>query len=218
MNKIFFDGFKELYPFESRFLKVDKNLDMHYVDEGSGEAVAMLHGNPTWSFYYRNMISALRGGYRAVAFDHVGCGMSDKPQDYDYTLARHVENFETLVEKLGLRDITLVMHDWGGAIAMGYATRHPQNVKRLVVLNTAAFRMDFIPFRINICRIPVFGDIAIRGFNAFAGAAVYMAVEKPERMTPEVKKGYLAPYDSYENRVATLRFVQDIPKIGRAHV
>lgn len=208
--------FKDIYPFESHFLKIERGdgagLDYHFVDEGSGEAVVMLHGNPTWSFYYRRLISALAGaGYRAVAVDHIGCGLSDKPQDYDYTLENHIRNFEYFIEKKGLRDVTLVVHDWGGAIGMGYATRHPENVKRIVVTNTAAFRSDFIPFRINICRIPVFGDIAIRCFNAFAGAAVYMAVEKGERMNEKVKAGYLAPYGNYRDRIATLRFVQDIP-------
>ncbi len=211
MNKIDISGFKELYPFESHFLKIEGH-NYHYIDEGAGETVVMLHGNPTWSFYYRNLITALKdSGYRAIAPDHIGCGLSDKPQDYDYTLSKHISNFECLVEILGLKNITLVVHDWGGAIGMGYATKHPENIKKLVVLNTAAFRFDFIPFRINICRIPVFGDIAIRCFNAFAGAAVHMAVTKHERMTPEVKMGYLAPYGNYHDRIATLRFVQDIP-------
>lgn len=220
VNNIDTSRFKEIYPFESHFLKIEdfKNasggggLDYHYVDEGAGEAVVMLHGNPTWSFYYRNLITALKdAGYRAVAVDHIGCGLSDKPQDYEYTLENHIRNFEYFIEKKGLENITLVVHDWGGAIGMGYATRHPENVKKIIVTNTAAFRSDFIPFRINICKIPLFGDIAIRCFNAFAGAAVYMAVEKRERMDEKVKAGFLAPYNNYHNRIATLRFVQDIP-------
>lgn len=217
MNDIDISGFKDIYPFESRFLKIENlngggGLGYHYIDEGSGEAVVMLHGNPTWSFYYRNLVTALKdSGYRALAVDHIGCGLSDKPQDYEYTLENHIGNFEYFIEKKGLKNVTLVVHDWGGAIGMGYAVRHPENVKKIIVFNTAAFRSDFIPFRIDICKIPVFGDIAIRCFNAFAGAAVYMATAKPERMTGKVKAGYLAPYNSYQNRIATLRFVQDIP-------
>jgi len=204
------DKFKELYPFESNFIDID-GLKYHYLDEGSGEPLVMLHGNPTWSFYYRNLVFGLREKYRLVVPDHMGCGLSDKPQKYDYTLATHIDNLEKLLDKLNLKNVTLVLHDWGGAIGMGWAVRHPERIKRIVVFNTAAFILPFLAFRINICRIPVFGDIAIRGFNAFAGMAIYMACSKRERMTEKVKAGYLAPYSSYADRIATLRFVQDIP-------
>ncbi|HNY10033.1 MAG TPA: alpha/beta fold hydrolase [Candidatus Wallbacteria bacterium] len=211
MNKTDISGFKELYPFESHFLKIEGH-NYHYVDEGAGEPVVMVHGNPTWSFYFRNLISALKdSGYRAVAPDHIGCGLSDKPRDYEYKLSNHISNLEYLIETLGLKNITLIVHDWGGPIGMGYATRHPENIKKLVISNTAAWRSNLFPFRINLCRIPVFGTIAVRCFNAFARAAVRMAVSKQERMTPEVKLGYLAPYGNYHDRIATLRFVEDVP-------
>lgn len=204
------ENFKDLYPFQSRYLHLD-SLRYHYLDEGRGDVLLMLHGNPTWSFYYRHLITGLKGKYRCVVPDHIGCGLSDKPQEYDYTLARHIENLEALVEHLELRDLTLVMHDWGGAIGMGYAVRHPDRVKRLVLFNTAAFLSRQIPLSINLCRLPVIGPIAIRGFNAFARLAVVRACKNRERMTPQVKSGYLAPYNSYANRIANLRFVQDIP-------
>ncbi len=204
------EKFKELYPFKSSFIEIDK-LKYHYLDEGKGEVIVMLHGNPTWSFYYRKLVLGLREDYRVIVPDHMGCGLSDKPQEYEYTLGKHIANLEVLLKKLDVKDITLVIHDWGGAIGMGWAVRHPRLVKRFVVFNTSAFLVSRIPFRINICRIPIFGDIAIRYFNAFAGAAVYMACKRRDRMTAEVKAGYLAPYDSFKNRIATLRFVQDIP-------
>jgi haloalkane dehalogenase len=125
-----------LYPFESHFHDLD-GARMHYLDEGSGEPVLMLHGNPSWSFYYRDLVTAFRGTHRVIAPDHVGCGMSDKPQRYPYTLRRHVENLERLVLDLDLRNVTLVVHDWGGAIGFGVATRHPERFKRLVIFNTA---------------------------------------------------------------------------------
>ena len=201
-------AFAELYPFQSRTLSLN-SLRYHYLDEGQGDAVLMLHGNPTWSFYYRNLILGLRDRCRCVAPDHMGCGLSDKPQQYDYTLARHIDNLEALVEHLGLTGLTLAMHDWGGAIGMGYAVRHPERVKRLVLFNTAAFLSRQIPWSINLCRLPLFGPLAVRGLNAFAGLAVSRACRRP--MSPQVKAGYLAPYDTYANRVAILRFVQDIP-------
>jgi haloalkane dehalogenase len=201
---------KKLYPFRSHFLDL-QGLKYHYLDEGQGRPVVMLHGNPTWSFYYRNLVLGLRDQYRVVVPDHMGCGLSDKPQHYNYRLAQHIDNLEILLEKLQLKDITLVLHDWGGAIGMGWAVRHPELVKRFVIFNTAAFLMPQIHILLKICRLPLLGALTIRGFNAFAGLATILACKKREKMTPTVKAGYLAPYDNYANRIATLRFVQDIP-------
>ena len=199
-----------LYPFSSHSLQLDR-LRYHYLDEGSGENLLMLHGNPTWSFYYRNLILGLKGSYRCVVPDHMGMGKSDKPQDYPYTLSRHIDNLEKLADHLELDDITLLVHDWGGAIGMGFAVRHPERIRRLVIFNTAAFLSSEIPLGLSLCRIPGFGAIAIRGFNVFARGAIRWACVKQERMTEEVRAGYLAPYDNFANRVANLRFVQDIP-------
>jgi haloalkane dehalogenase len=204
----------KLYPFQSHFLDLD-GLQYHYLDEGDGDVLLMLHGNPTWSFYYRNLVLGLKDQYRVIVPDHIGCGLSDKPQDYPYRLSQHIANLERLADKLQLNNITLVVHDWGGAIGMGYAVRHPETVKRFVVFNTAAFLMPRIHFLLKVCRIPVLGTLAIRGFNAFAGMAVILASKNREKMTPQVKAGYLAPYNSYANRVANLRFVRDIPMTPR---
>ncbi|MAX16883.1 MAG: alpha/beta hydrolase [Nitrospina sp.] len=171
----------------------------------------MLHGNPTWSFYYRNLILGLKDSYRCVVPDHMGMGFSDKPQYYPYTLSQHIDNLEKLLDYLKLENITLVVHDWGGPIGMGFAVRHPERIKRLVIFNTAAFLSPEIPLSLKLCRLPVFGAIAIRGFNAFARTAIYWACKKQERMVRKVRAGYLKPYGSYADRVATLRFVQDIP-------
>jgi len=215
------EPFRSLYPFHSHYL-MRAGLQYHYLDEGPTELdgeyqtpgrgpLVMLHGNPTWSFYYRNLITEFRKTYRVIAPDHMGCGLSEKPQAYAYTLEQHITNLEALLDSLKLDRMTLFLHDWGGPIGMGYALRHPDRVKRFVIFNTAAFPVTRIPFRINLCKLPVFGAVAIRAFNAFAGLALSMACCKRERLTPAVKAGYLAPYDSYANRVAHLRFVQDIP-------
>lgn len=204
------EAFAGEYPFASLFLDLD-GLRYHYVDEGSGETLLMVHGNPTWSFAWRNLIKDLSRDYRVLAVDHIGCGFSDKPQDYRYTLARHIANLQRFVESLDLQRITLLAHDWGGAIGMGAAGRMPERFARFALFNTAAFRSRRIPLRISACRIPLAGALAVRGLNAFARAALVMAVEKPERMTAAARAGYLAPYDTWANRVAVLRFVQDIP-------
>ncbi len=204
---------RALYPFKSNWLTLDGGVRLHYLDEaGAGEPVVMVHGNPTWSFYYRNLALGLRGAHRVIVPDHVGCGLSDKPQDYAYRIAQHIANLERLlIHELKLEKFSLVVHDWGGAVGCGVAVRHPERVSKLVVLNTAAFLSPDCPKRIRACRIPGFGALAVRGFNAFAGAAVRMAVAHKERMTPQVKAGYLAPYGNWRDRVATLRFVEDIP-------
>ena len=128
---------RHLYPFDGHYLHLD-GLRYHYLDEGSGDPVVMVHGNPTWSFYYRELVKALRGSCRAIAPDHMGCGFSDKPDDehYDYTLARRVDDLESLLKHLRIEEnITLVLHDWGGMIGMAYAVRHPESISRLVLMN-----------------------------------------------------------------------------------
>ncbi|WP_145107576.1 alpha/beta fold hydrolase [Gimesia panareensis] len=206
----FREKIKEEYPFASHWLKIDGH-QYHYLDEGQGTPLLMVHGNPTWSFAWRRLVKQLSQSYRVIAVDHMGCGLSDKPQDYPYTLANHIANLKTLIQELDLQQITLFAHDWGGAIGMGAAVDLPERFEKFVLMNTAAFRSQEIPLRIAVCRIPLLGAWGVRGLNLFSGAAIKMAVEKHERMTPEVKAGFLGPYNNWQNRVAVHRFVQDIP-------
>ncbi len=208
--------FKALYPFGSHWFDAN-GVRMHYLDEGpesGGErtaAVVMVHGNPTWSFYYRNLAVAARQEHRVIVPDHIGCGLSDKPQAYAYTLQQHTDNLEALIEHLGLEKVTLVMHDWGGAIGMGYALRHPEKIAGFVALNTAVFFPPRIPRRIRMCRIPGFGALLVRGLNGFLLAALVFATKQHKRFSRPVRRGYLAPYNSWRNRIAIHRFVEDIP-------
>lgn len=196
------------YPFVPKKLSIGGH-NLSYLDEGEGHPVVMLHGNPTWSFYYRKLAALLKNSCRVIVPDHMGCGLSDKPQKYPYCLQTHIENIEKLLAELGVEKFSLVVHDWGGAIGMGVASRRPERVESIVVLNTAAFRSERIPLRIRICRIPILGDILVRGLNGFARGAVFMAVDK--KMAPEIARAYTAPYDSWANRIGVLRFIQDIP-------
>ena len=202
--------FRELYPFESNWLELDGH-QYHYIDEGKGEPFLMLHGNPTWSFYYRNIIFAFKDTHRCIAPDHMGCGFSDKWQDYPYTLSTHIDNIEKLADYLKLNNINLMVHDWGGAIGMGFAIRNPSRIRKIIFLNTAAFLDTKIPFSINLCRLPFVGDFLIRRLNAFALGALALAIKQRDRLTETVRSGYLAPYSSWADRIAHLRFVQDIP-------
>ncbi len=234
------------YPFTPRFLAQPGGTSgagvlQHYLDEGPREsrAVLFVHGNPTWSFAWRRALRGLASRVRCVAPDHIGCGLSDKPQVYPYGLGTHVENLERLVLALGVERLTLVVHDWGGPIGLGFARRHPELVERLVVANTAAFPsagapvppldpptgipptpggltngtpagFSFrLPLRLAACRVPLLGALAVRGFNAFARGAIRSAVEKP--LSAAARRGYLLPLDSWRSRVAVLAFVQDIP-------
>ncbi|MBI3465511.1 MAG: alpha/beta fold hydrolase [Planctomycetes bacterium] len=209
------ESWRRHYPFRSHELRID-GFRYHYLDEGAGPVLLMLHGNPTWSFYWRNLIQAWRGQYRVIVPDHLGCGLSDKPQDYPYRLCDHVGNVGRLLEHLDLREITLLAHDWGGAIGMGAATAAPERFARFVLFNTAAFRSRRIPLRIRICRTPLVGDIVVRGMNGFLRAALRMAVCHRERLTHDLRSGYLAPYGSWSHRIAIHRFVLDIP-LGPRH-
>ena len=207
--------FRHLYPFDSHWLDL-AGVRMHYVDEGAGEPIVMIHGNPTWSFYFRELIKEFRTTHRVIAPDHVGCGLSDKPDDsdYEYVLERRVKDIETLLDHLNLREnVTFVGHDWGGMIAAACALRRLQRVKRAAFFNTAGFLLPTgkrLPAQLWLIRnLSLMPDVLVRGFNAFAFGATYLATAKG--LPADVKKAYRAPHNSWRNRIATLRFVQDIP-------
>lgn len=215
------------YPFAAQRFQVRPGIGMSYLDEGprDGEIVLMLHGNPSWSYYWRRLVLSLRDpssgkAYRCIVPDHVGMGLSDKPDDaataeprYDYTLQSRIDDLDALLAHLGVAGpITLAVHDWGGAIGFGWGLRHAARIRRLVILNTAAFPLPPgkpLPRRLRLGRDSAIGTGLIRGFNAFAAGAARMGVARA--MPPPVRRAYLAPYDSWRNRIATSRFVQDIP-------
>ncbi|MFO0942284.1 MAG: alpha/beta fold hydrolase [Pirellulales bacterium] len=148
---------------------------------------------------------------RVVAVDHVGCGLSQKPQQYNYTLEQHIGNLARLIEQLDLRRITLLVHDWGGAIGLGAALKLPTRIEKLVLLNTAAFPPPYIPWRISACRWPWVGEMGVRGLNLFARAALTMTLNRLPQLHADVAAGLMAPYHDWQSRVAIARFVQDIP-------
>lgn len=206
---------RRLYPFESHFLAID-GLSYHYLDEGTGEPIVMVHGNPTWSFYFRNLIKAMRHHYRVIAPDHIGMGLSDKPEDtrYSYILENRVENLATLLRDLNIdHNITLIGHDWGGVIATSFAVRHHQKIARLILMNTAAFLKPAhktFPYAIALAKLPVISAPLVRGLNVFGRVANRVCV-KQTKLQAHVAEGYLHPYDSWHNRIAIHRFIQDIP-------
>jgi pimeloyl-ACP methyl ester carboxylesterase len=210
--------FEGTFPFEPRFQQVAEDVRLHYVDEGQGQPVLMLHGNPTWSYLYRRFVPPVaKAGYRALAVDHMGFGRSDRPTGHGrYTLASHIENLVAFVRALDLREITLVMQDWGGPIGLGMAVREPDRVARLVIMNTwVAVLPDGIrlPFHQPFLQRGL-GEMLALGANLFVEAM--FAGMRPESATPLVAQAYRAPFPDYYSRVPILAFARDIP-IGDHH-
>lgn len=206
------------FPFEPHYLQVADDVRLHFVDEGSGEPVLMLHGNPTWSYLYRNFIPPVAAaGFRAIAYDQMGFGRSDRPPGHRrYTMQIHVEQLLTFVRELDLRNITLVVQDWGGPIGFGMAVEEPDRIRRLVILNTGVgvFPGDTVlPFHRWFTE-PGLGEMLALGANLFVeGMPGGM---KQSSATSEVMDAYRAPFPDYYSRVPILAKVRDIP-IGHEH-
>lgn len=203
------------YPFESNWLETPEGR-VHYLDEGerSQPVLLFVHGNPTWSFHWRRLISALSASHRCVAIDHLGCGLSDKPQ-LGYRLADRIAHLGQLVDELDLRNVTLVAQDWGGAIGLGAMQERQERLVRVQLFNTGAWPPRTIPWRINVCKTPLLGQLALQGANAFSLAALRMTMAR-RPLDPTAAAGYLAPYNSWANRRAVYEFVNDIPR-GPSH-
>lgn len=206
---------RELLPGEGKRIEVRPGIHMHVLDQGEGDPMVMVHGNPSWCLYYRRLVEAFQDRYRCIVPDHIGCGLSDKPGEdqYSYVLESRIADLTTVLDKLGVTErVTLVVHDWGGMIGTGWAVRHADRVKRIVLLNTAAFflpKSKGFPWQLWLARSPL-GAMLVRGMNMFSRGATRQCVTR-RPMPKEVREAYCAPYDSWEHRLAVHRFVQDIP-------
>ena len=204
-----FDG---TWLYKPKFFEHD-GVKLHYVDEGEGEPIVMLHGNPTWGYLYRNFIPTLSETNRCVVPDHMGFGKSDKPLDKPYTLAKHIENFTALMDELELKDITLVMQDWGGPIGLGYGIEHVDRIKRLVILNTWAFRIpegsQLAPL-LDMFRQPHVGEAMVQGLNLFVEGFLPAGIYHKEKLETFMP-AYRAPFPDWNSRIGTLEFPRDIP-------
>ncbi|MCG8525992.1 MAG: alpha/beta fold hydrolase [Opitutales bacterium] len=210
------DHLREEYPFESHFASIPISTDtketakMHYIDEGKSEVpIIFVHGNPSWSFYFRNVVKNLSREHRCIAVDHLGCGFSEKKPTFRFKLKDRITHIERLLTQLNISKCHLVVHDWGGAIGCGVAVRNPQLVEKLVITNTAAFPSEQISWRINLCRTPVVGRLINYHLNGFLSAAMHMTTVNP--LSPTLREAYLLPYKNLQNRESIDRFVKDIP-------
>jgi len=210
--------FGGLWPYEPRWFHTDEGR-IHYVDVGprDGRPVVLLHGNPSWGFLYRNFIPALIGaGYRVIVPDHLGFGRSDKPDDRRvYALPKHARRLEQLLESLDLREATIVVQDWGGPIGIAWAVEHPDRIAGLFIMNTAAHnpvKKSPVPFALKLFRVPGVGEVLVKGLNLFHRAFLFgSGLARPERMTAEIKKAYLAPHPRWSARTGVLAFPRQIP-------
>ena len=208
---------KDLYPFQGQYLDVD-GLKYHYLDEGDkdSEPIVMVHGNPTWSFYYRNLVKRLSPTYRVIVPDHIGFGLSSKPSplEYGFTLKDRVDDLTRLIESLDLKKkITLVVHDWGGMVGLAWARKRPELIKKLIILNTSGFHLPAekkLPATLNLGRNTRLGAGLILRANAFTRSANHLCVHRT-KLSSKVKQGYLAPHPKWQDRYGILNFVRDIP-------
>ena len=208
---------KQLYPFESHFINVN-GYRLHYLDEGKGRnTVVLLHGNPTWSFLYRNFIPRLAKSCRVIAPDYLGFGLSEKPaEESAYSLDGHIANLIGLLDAIEAENVTVVMHDWGGPIGFGYTQARKEKAKGLVILNTwchtgepSEFHRS--PFTWRILHAPVLGQLLLKRRNLLVERTIYLSVWHRERLTPTVLDAYRFPFPDYDSRTGVLAFTRTIP-------
>lgn len=210
--------FNGTWPYEPKWFDSEDGR-MHYIDEGprDGDAVVLAHGNPTWGYLYRHFVGPLaEAGHRVIVPDHLGFGRSDKPDDAPlYTINRHVDRFDALLESLDVKNATVVCQDWGGMISLGWAVRHPERIGRLFILNTYAHRPRGavkLPAPIRLFQTPGLGELLVKRLHFFVRVFLFQAgVVKKDRLTKDVKAAYLAPHPDYESRTPILVFPREIP-------
>jgi pimeloyl-ACP methyl ester carboxylesterase len=201
---------KTEYPFTSNYSDIN-GLKLHYIDEGQGETVLFVHGTPSWSFEYRNIIKNLKANYRCVAFDHVGFGLSDKPEHYDYSTQNHSKTLEKFVLEKQLNNITLVVHDFGGPIGLNYAIGHPENIKNIIILNSwmwsSKHDQDYIKFS-KILKSPLL-PFLYRYLN-FSARYILPRSFGDHKLSNNLLKQYTRPFAGKTQRNGTLAFAKSL--------
>ena len=199
----------QLYPFESRYADVD-GTRVHYVDEGSGPTLLLLHGNPTWSFLYRDVIKGLRESYRCIAVDHPGFGLSRAARGYGFTPAEHAGVLEQLIQQLDLQDVTMMVQDWGGPIGFSAATKQPERFAAFVIGNTFAWpKSDFATQVFSRFLGGPIGRYLILQRNFFVEKAIPGSM-RLRKLSDEVMDAYRGPFPTPESRRPVHVFPREI--------
>ena len=195
-------------PFKSNFISIC-GFQMHYLDEGQGPVILLLHGNPTWSFYFRNLIETLKKNFRVIAPDYIGCGLSDHPKEMSYRASDRIDQIQAFVEALGLNKFSIVMHDWGGSIGTGLAVNNADRIERLVYLNTTLTETESLPTVIKLAAHPLIGKFLTKHSKFFVNVTTSWGVIN--KLPKEIRAAYAYPYRTRADRSAIWSFVQDIP-------
>jgi len=204
------------YPFESKYLELECGR-MHYIDEGEGPVIVMVHGTPAWSFIYRNLIKKLRSRFRCVAMDMIGFGLSDKPEDFSYKPRAHAANFEKLMEHLQLKNITLVVHDFGAPVGLAYALDHPENVFNIVMLNTWTWSLSKHNTFSKASKYLVgpLGKFLHSKLNLSTGALVNELFGDAQNLPEPIREQYVKALGSPEQQVRSLACARELVGVSK---
>ncbi|MCY4412193.1 MAG: alpha/beta fold hydrolase [Caldilineaceae bacterium] len=199
----------EIFPFESNFFTTPSGHEMHFVDEGAGEPIVFLHGNPTWSFEFRHLVKDLRSQYRCIAPDHIGFGLSSRSHQHaDYRPEAHASAVAALLDHLDVQDATLYLVDWGGPIGLDFARKHPDRVRRIVITNTWCWPVARDPHYVlfSFFMSSRLGKYLIKRHNMFVNRVLPMAVAQKEILTAQVMAHYRNAQPTPEARAACAAF------------
>jgi len=199
------------YPFKSHYFETLVGK-MHYLDEGQGDPIVFVHGNPGFSFEFRNIIKEMAKTNRCIAPDHIGFGLSDKPYEWDYLPVNHATNFALLIDSLNLNNIILVVNDWGGPIGLSYALKHPEKIKKLVILNSWMWSVENDPYYLKFSRMMGggIGKFMIRNFNIFGKMVVKKAVGDKKKLDKNIHKHYYKHLERKKDRKGCYTFPKQI--------
>ena len=196
----------EMFPFESRFFNTPSGHKMHFIDEGASEPIVFVHGNPSWSFEFRHLVKGLRSGFRCIAPDHVGFGLSSRSSKrQDHQPQALASDFTAFLDHLDLRDITLYLTDWGGPIGLDFARTHPERVKRIVIANTWCWPVSRDPHFVmfSFMMSSWLGKYLIKRRNLFVNKVVPKAMGRKDVLTPQVMEHYRNAQPSPNDRSAS---------------
>jgi len=194
-------------PFASNYIHIDGHR-MHYVDEGAGDVIVLLHGNPTWCYYYRTLIERLKGKFRLIAPDMIGCGLSDHPA-VSFRAAERMKHLVTFLKALKIERFSMVLHDWGGPIGTGAALELLDRLDKIVYLNTTLTEIESLPAMIKTAASPLIGQLLTQYTKRFLSLLLRYGVVR--KLTSDEWAGYLEPYQTIARRRAIWDFVKDIP-------
>lgn len=199
------------YPFEHHYVHL-RNGTMHYIDEGAGEVILFVHGTPAWSFLYREFVKTLSGNYRCIAVDHIGFGLSEKPEKFSGTPEDHARNLSEFIRKLDLRDITLVVHDFGGPIGLAGAIDEPERIKRIVMFNTWLWETGSNPEARKVDKLinGSLGKFLYLRMNFSPRILLKQAFDNKKNLTKHIHKQYIRPFPNKNSRLALLNLAKSL--------